>query len=754
MLWIIVIIGLAIPGWIIWDAVRYRRHPVRLDGHDLSSPEALDAHVDALMARMSLREKLDQLSGDVGLVRFLFRYGLNLFTGRGAPLVYSGRNRRLGIPPFGFADGPRGVNVGRGRTAFPVTMARGASFDVDLERRIGEAMAREIRAIGANYSGAVCINLLRHPGWGRAQETYGEDPHHLGAMGVALTQGLQRHNVMACVKHFALNSIENSRFYVDVHTDERTLREVYLPHFAQVIQKADVASVMSAYNRFRGAHCGHDRTLLTDILRGELGFEGFVTSDWLHGVRGGLAGLRAGMDVEMPARFRYGRALHRAVRRGRIAMSRVDESVRRVLRTRLRYATRPDPETYGPSLVACDDHAALAREAAVGSAVLIQNDGLLPLTVKPGLRIALIGPRGTTHNTGDRGSSNVLAPYTTSPEKGLRAWLADHQAVLLVDDGSDPMRAAQVATEADVALVAVGFTHHDEGEYFVLNPNARGRSGLSVLGGGGDRADLRLPDAQTALIDAVAAANPKTAVIYVGGSAVTLEWRHRVSAVLFTFYGGMEGGHGLARLLFGAETPSGKLPFTIPEDQSRLPPFDPFAERADYGPLHGYTLADTEGFAVAAAFGHGLSYTRFLLRDLEVVTPVVRPEGTLTVRVTVHNVGDRAGAEVVQLYIGFPHARVSRPPKLLRGFIKTHLAPDQAHTLDFAVPAADLAHWDPAHRRWVVEEMTYTFMVGTSSVDPDALTGTFVVQAAALPGSTADEDGLDQPADAEADGGQ
>jgi len=710
--------------------------------------DALDARVDALMARMTRREKLAQLSGDLGLVRFLFRYALNLFSGRGAPLIYSGRNRRLGIPPFGFADGPRGVNVGRDRTAFPVTMARGASFDVDLERRIGDAMGREIRAIGANYSGAVCINLLRHPGWGRAQETYGEDPHHLGVMGAALTQGIQHHNVMACVKHFALNSIENCRFYVDVHTDERTLREVYLPHFAHVIQAGDVASVMSAYNRFRGAHCGHDRTLLTDILRGEMGFRGFVTSDWLHGVRQGLAGLRAGMDVEMPARFRYGRGLARAIQRGRLSMDRVDESVRRVLRTRLDYASRPDPASYPASVIACDAHAALAREAAIASAVLVKNDGLLPLDPTLGLKVALIGPRASSHNTGDRGSSRVLAPYTTSPEKGIRARLAGTRCSLVVDDGANVDRAVRLARDADVVLLTVGFTHLDEGEYFVLDPNARGRSGMSILGGGGDRADLRLPPSQTALIAAVASANPKTAVIYVGGSAVTLEWRERVGAILFGFYGGMEGGHALASLLFGDESPSGKLPFTIPEDQAVLPAFDPFAERVHYGPLHGYTLADAEGFPVAAAFGTGLSYTRFWLRDLELVTPVITPDGVFTVRVTLHNLGDRRGAEVVQLYIGFPESAVPRPTKLLRGFVKTVLEPDQAHTLDLAVPAKDLAYWDVTTGKWVIECVQYTFMVGTSSVDPDGLTGAFRVRTS--PRSTAHEEGFEEPTDPKA----
>ena len=192
--------------------------------------------VERLLAEMSLSEKLEQLSGDCTRRRFEFRYFRSVVVfGKAAPIVYSGENERLGIPPFGFSDGPRGVSTAEGATAFPVTMARGASWDVELERRVGEVMGREALAGGANYSGAVCINLLRHPGWGRAQETYGEDPHHLGQLGLALTRGIQSQGVMACVKHLACNSIENARFRVDVRIDDRALHEVYLPHFKVVV---------------------------------------------------------------------------------------------------------------------------------------------------------------------------------------------------------------------------------------------------------------------------------------------------------------------------------------------------------------------------------------------------------------------------------------------------------------------------------------------------------------------------------------
>ena len=220
----------------------------------VSSHEEARRLAKRLMGQMTWREKLSQLSGDISRSRFVIKYLFGLLTRFGLPPFYAGANERLGIPPLCFADGPRGVACGKQATAFPCTMARGASFDPELERAVGEAMGREFRAAGINYAAAVCVNNLHHPGWGRAQETYGEDPHHLAEMGLALTQGIQAHGVMACVKHFALNSIECSRFYVDVHIDERTLREIYLPPFRRIVQEGDVASVMSAYNQVRGAY--------------------------------------------------------------------------------------------------------------------------------------------------------------------------------------------------------------------------------------------------------------------------------------------------------------------------------------------------------------------------------------------------------------------------------------------------------------------------------------------------------------------
>jgi beta-glucosidase len=217
--------------------------------------------------------------------------------GARGPYRAGGGIERLGVEPLTFTDGPRGVARGQS-TCFPCSMARGATFDIGLERRIGEAMGKEARAQGCTLSGAVCINLLRHPAWGRAQETYGEDPHHLGQMGAALGLGIQAHGVIATIKHFALNSMENARFVIDVSIDERSLHEIYLPHFKHCIV-AGIGSVMSAYNKVNGEYCGQNRWLLTDILRSEWGFSGFTHSDWVMGVHQPY-GASAGLDIENP----------------------------------------------------------------------------------------------------------------------------------------------------------------------------------------------------------------------------------------------------------------------------------------------------------------------------------------------------------------------------------------------------------------------------------------------------------------------
>lgn len=633
-----------------------------------------------------------------------------------------GGNERLGVPTVQFADGPRGVVV-KGSTCFPVTMARGASWDPALEERIGEAIGKEMRVQGGNLYGGVCINLLRHPAWGRAQETYGEDPHHLGEMGAALVRGVQRHNVMATIKHFAANSIENARFKVDVQLGERVLREVYLPHFKRCVDEG-AATVMSAYNKVNGAYCGHNAVLLNQILKDEWGFEGFVHSDWIKGVYGPDAAA-AGLDVENPEGRFFGETLVAEVKAGAVAESAVDEAVRRILTTLFRYLSAEDPQEYGLELLACPEHAALAREAAEKGAVLLKNEGdFLPLDRGAVKRVALIGSLADRINTGDLGSSNVRAPYVVTPRQGIEAHL-EGSAEVHYDDGSSPEAAAQAAADADVAIVVVGYTHKDEGEYITSDamskePNPGGPQ-YTI---GGDRDVLTLHPEDEDLIFAVAKANPRTVVAVMGGSAVMMgRWREAVPGILMLWYPGMEGGAALARLLFGEASPGGRLPFTIPKDAGQLPFFDKDADSIEYGLFHGYTKFDREGLEAAFAFGFGLTYTTFAYSDAQASAG----QDGIDVSVKVTNTGSRAGEEVVQLYVGFENSKIERPQRLLRGFQKISLDPGETKEVRLRVVTNDLAWYNPEASAWEVEQMEYTASVGGSSTPEDLLTVSFSI---------------------------
>jgi len=690
--------------------------------HELGEAE-VEAYVDRLLGNMTLEEKVHQMSGDTwiwDLVK-LVTLERSKFNDRPIP---SGRNRRLLIPPLLFSDGPRGVVMNHS-TAFPVAIARGASFDRALEARVADAIGKELRAQGANLFGGLCINLLRHPGWGRAQETYGEDPYLLGEMAAVMIQGVQRHNVMACAKHFALNSIEESRTTVDVRVDERTLREVYLPHFQRAVE-AGVASVMSAYNRVNGDYCAENAHLLREVLKGDWGFRGFVLSDFFKGVYDGVKAANAGLDVEMPVTQVYGKKLSDAVWAGQVPRERVEDSVRRILRRKVSYATRPDPQAYEPGLVRARAHLDLAREAAEKSMVLLKNDReVLPLERSRVRTLAVMGRLADgAENLGDHGSSRVYPPSVVSPLQGLREHLGAGTRVVH-EVGADAARVRQLGREADAVVVIAGLDHRDEGEFIPERPESDR---------GGDRRDLALHAVDVELIHAVSALNPRTVVVLIGGSAITMEeWRNEAPAILMAFYPGEEGGLALARVLFGDVNPSARLPFTIPADVSWLPPFDPKATRAEYGYYHGYTLAEKKGIEPAFPFGFGLSYTRFAFSNLRLGAPEMAEDGSLEVSVDVANAGTRAGESVVQLYAGFPASTVDRPVKLLRGFDKVTLGPGESGTVRFALRARDLAYWDSAAGRFRVEEGAYEVLVGGSSRRADLLATAFRVIPGANP---------------------
>jgi beta-glucosidase len=654
-----------------------------------------------LYAQLTDDERLGLLDGDEP-----FWPGMPDMMGKGYNLepIVAGAVPRLGIPGVRFADGPRGAVIGNS-TAFPVPMARGATWDPELEERIGEAIGAEIRAQGGNYFGGVCVNLLRHPAWGRAQETYGEEPALLGAMGAALARGAQRH-VMACVKHYACNSMENARFTVDVTVDEATLHEIYLPHFKAVVD-AGVASVMSAYNSVNGQWCGQNQVLLTAILREEWGFDGFVVSDFIWGLRDPVGSLAAGLDVEMPFAQQRVRTLPAALKSGEASWADVERAAVRILRTQLRFAATTT--AVPPEVVLSDEHLALAREVAARATVLLRNepvDGrqVLPLDAGALSRLAVVGRLADVATTGDHGSSDVRAPWVVTPLEGLRDALPD--VAILRPSEPGPAAAAAVAADADAVVVVVGYTSQDEGEYVgsfdpalaALYPPEPEPGALEELARvweagpqdvGGDRTSLRLHAEDESVIRAAAEANPRVVVVLVAGSAVVTEdWRHEVPAVLVGWYAGMQGGHALADVLIGRAEPGGRLPFAVPRDEAHLPPFDRAASRVVYDRWHGQRRLDRDGVDAAHPLGFGLSYTSFAIGEVDARCGA---DGGVEIAGVVTNTGGRAGGHVVQVYVTRPEAAGRPAERFLAGFARVEVPGGERRPVRVVVPPERLA---------------------------------------------------------------
>lgn len=614
-------------------------------------------------------EKLGLLDGDTP-----FWEGMRVMVLEGYVTVpvSMGAVERLGIPGVQFVDGPRGICVGNS-TAFPVSMARGATYDVALEERVGTAIGLEGRAQGGTLFAGICINLPRHPAWGRAQETYGEDPQILGEMGAALTRGIQQ-NLMGCAKHYALNSMENARFSVDVTIDEADFHQYFLPHFKRVVDEG-VSSLMSAYNSVNGEWAGQNRAILTDVLRGDWGFEGFVMSDFIWGLRDAATSLHAGEDIEAPFSQQRNWKLRDALADGSASWDDVALSGQRILSTQLKFFRDLNTDTPSLDVVASEAHTTLAREVAAKSMVLLKNhDALLPLSANKLAKVAVLGRLADMENTGDHGSSLVRAPYVVTPYQGLKAALPNADVVRV--DESDPRAAAAAAANADVAVVVVGYTAAEEGEFlggdifdrddlWALYPDpqteedkviaakfrALAGTGASVLGGGGsaggDRASIRLLPQDVELIRAVAAENAHTVVVIESAGAVIIdEWDDVPSAILVGWYPGMEGGHALADVLLGAVDASGRLPFSIPTTEEHLPALDINATAITYDKWFGQRLIDKLGAEAAYPLGFGLSYTTFDLTP----TSARRDGDAALVTVAVRNTGDRDGRQVIQLY--------------------------------------------------------------------------------------------------------
>ncbi|MCD6569910.1 MAG: glycoside hydrolase family 3 C-terminal domain-containing protein [Deltaproteobacteria bacterium] len=603
-------------------------------------------------------------------------------------------------------------------------MARGATWDKALEERVGIAIGAEARAKGRNCLLAPCVNVVRHPGWGRAQETYGEAPFHIGVMGVSFINGVQGQDVMADAKHFACNNIEDARFYNDALVDERTLREIYLPQFKMAVQEAEVASVMSAYNQLNGEYCSENDRLLREILKGEWSFEGFVVSDWFLACRSTLGSINAGLDIEMPYAFFYGKPLLIAAYTGLVSENLIDDAVTRILRQKFRFGLFDNPrEINEEGIVECKEHTELALDVERKGLVLLKNDGVLPINRESVRSIAVVGPYADVARLGDdNGSSAVTPSYAVTPLQGIQD-RAGGKIDVVYHKGFDidtPFyqggfeEVKEVASKADVVIVIAALTSKDEGENLIII--------------GGDRDEIDLPEKQEQLINEVASVNKNCIVVIEAGSAITMEdWIDGASGIIMAWYPGQEGGNAIADVIFGDFNPCGKLPLTFPRSTHQLPPFGNKQLRTEYPYYHGYRYFDKNNLDPLFPFGYGLSYTKYAYSNLQLDQKAITPDGKLKLSVDVGNTGDMAGEEIVQLYIGYKGSEVDRPVKDLKGFGKVSLKPGETKTLSLEIKAEDLAYYNIGEGRWEVETIEYIVYIGASSRDI-RLTDTFMVK--------------------------
>lgn len=604
--------------------------------------------------------------------------------------------------PHGVRKPPSGDEPGLGdsapATCFPTASALACTWDPDLVEAVGAAIGAEARALGVDVLLGPGLNLKRTPLGGRCFEYFSEDPLLSGKLAAGHIRGVQAAGVGACAKHFVANATENDRMVHDAVVDERTLTELYLEGFAIAVRDSNPVAIMAAYNRVNGDHACESPWLLQDVLRDRWGFAGVVLSDW-GAVDDRVAAVRAGLDLEMPGtRGQQLPLLRDALESGALDPADVERCVARLTRLRDRVrelqaaADAPAPL---PALHAA--HHTLARKVSARCCVLLENDGVLPL--QPGVRVALLGPMADRPRFQGAGSSGVVPTQVVSLADALQEALGP-RLVRPQADALEPMAAALAAAEgADVAVVALGLPEAAESEAF-------------------DRQHLRLPGEQEALLESVLAAGIPTVVVLSHGAPLEIPWAHRVSGLLTAGLGGQASGQGVADVLLGTENPSGKLAETVAhrlEDHASTPWVAAQGRRVQFreGPYVGYRYFDTVGVPVRYPFGHGLSYTRFVLGTAR-CSPT--PEGW-SISVEITNAGDRGGAEVVQVYAAPPPGPAARPAHHLAAWTRVELEPGASRVVVVSVPKRAFAAWNPAASDWCVPGGLGQLQVGTSSRD-------------------------------------
>ena len=700
----------------------------------LDESQPLEKRVEDALSRMTLEEK-------VGLL-----HAQSKFSSAGVP--------RLGIPEVWCTDGPHGIRpevlwdewdqagwTNDSCTAFPALTCLAATWNPEMSALYGKSIGEEARYRDKDVLLGPGVNIYRTPLNGRNFEYMGEDPFLSARMVVPYVQGVQQNGVAACVKHFALNNQEVHRHGIDVEVGDRALYEIYLPAFKAAVEEGGAWAIMGSYNKYKGQHCCHNQYLLNDILKRDWAFDGVVVSDW-GGVHDTKQAAENGLDMEFGSwtdglswgasnaydNYYLAAPYLDMLRKGEASTATLDDKARRVLRLIFRTAMntrKPFGSLNSP------EHLAAARRIAGEGMVLLKNEGgVLPIDLGRAKTIAVVGENAIKMMTVGGGSSSLKVRHEYTPLEGIRAAAAGKAEVIYergyvgdvtgdyngVKTGQD---LSESRSEAQLIADAAAAARKADAVIFVGGLNKSNHQDCE----GDDRLQYGLPYAQDKVIGALAEANPNLAVVIVSGNAVAMPWIDRVPAVLEAWFSGSEAGNALADVVFGAVNPSGKLPFTFPvrlEDNGAHALGEyPGADKVKYNEsiFVGYRWHDKEQLKPLFAFGHGLSYTAFAVGNVKADRTTLAPNGSIRISADVTNTGDRAGAEVVQLYIGDEQSSLPRPVKELKGFQKVSLNPGQTRTVTFEITPGMLQYYDDAKGAWVAEPGAFTAYVGAASDD-------------------------------------
>ena len=614
---------------------------------------------------------------------------------------------RLGIPSVMVSDGPHGLRkmnkdgTTLSTVCFPAACATASSFDTDLIEEMGSALGQQCRANNVSILLGPAMNIKRSPLCGRNFEYYSEDPYLSGKIASAEIKGIQKWNVGTSVKHFAANNQEYFRMSVSSQLDERTFREIYLSGFEIAVKESQPKTMMCSYNKINGTYSAENKKLLTDILRDEWGFKGYVMTDW-GAVADRAKGIEAGLDLEMPASGGVNDAkIVEAVKAGRLDEKLVDKAVENMLKVLFDYVDNPHDDAVFDN--ERDHKKAVQIESEC--AVLLENNGILPL--KKDAKVLYVGeyaksPRYQGGGSSHINSCKVTSAFDTATEKGrsvsyAKGFPGDRDLY----DESEARAAVEKAKSADVVVVFAGLPDIIESEGF-------------------DRKNMKLPECQNRLIEEILKVNKNVVVVLHNGAPVLLPWRKDVGAVLEMYLGGQGVGEATDMLLYGDANPCGHLPETFPLRDEDTPCYltyggDGITTEYSEGVFVGYRYYEKKNMDVAYAFGHGLSYTTFEITGMKLSSAELKEGGKITAAVDVKNTGKVAGKEVVQFYVADRTKTYGRPIKELKGFKKIYLEPGETKSVSVELDSRSLSYYETKINGWYAKSGEYEILAGNSS---------------------------------------